>query len=141
MGSAYGVDRMAWAFGDVIVHREIAWGRPWFAIPERVVADTDALLVTFIPTGAPFGYAPGPWPTETGLQPWYPRESWEGHGVLVLMRPGENASEADILGFLDGRLARYKIPKSVQFASGLPRTATGKILKKQLRETHGGTTA
>ena len=31
----------------------------------------------------------GPWPTETGLQPWYPRESWEGHGVLVLMRPGD----------------------------------------------------
>jgi hypothetical protein len=80
---------MAWAFGDVIVHREIAWGRPWFAIPERVVADTDALLVTFIPTGAPFGFAPGPWPTETGLQPWYPRESWEGPGVLILLRPGD----------------------------------------------------
>ncbi len=63
-----------------------------------------------------------------------------GRAVIVL-RPGENASEADILGFLDGRLARYKIPKSVHFASGLPRTATGKILKKQLRETHGGTTA
>jgi fatty-acyl-CoA synthase len=61
--------------------------------------------------------------------------------AVVVLRGGENASEADILDFLDGRLARYKIPKSVRFTSGLPRTATGKILKKQLRETHGGSTA
>ena len=61
--------------------------------------------------------------------------------AVVVLRAGQSASEADILGFLEGRLARYKIPKSVHFATGLPRTATGKILKKQLRETHGGTTA
>jgi fatty-acyl-CoA synthase len=61
--------------------------------------------------------------------------------AVVVLRAGQSASEADILRFLDGRLARYKIPKSVRFAAGLPRTATGKILKKQLRETHGGTTA
>jgi fatty-acyl-CoA synthase len=61
--------------------------------------------------------------------------------AVVVLRAGESASESDLLGFLDGRLARYKIPKSVCFATGLPRTATGKILKKQLRETHGGTTA
>ena len=61
--------------------------------------------------------------------------------AVVVLRAGDSASEADILGFLEGRLARYKIPKSVHFATGLPRTATGKILKKQLRETHGGTTA
>jgi fatty-acyl-CoA synthase len=60
--------------------------------------------------------------------------------AVVVLRAGESASAAGILGFLDGRLARYKIPKSVHFAAGLPRTATGKILKKQLRETHGGTT-
>jgi fatty-acyl-CoA synthase len=61
--------------------------------------------------------------------------------AVVVLRAGQSASESDILRFLDGRLARYKIPKSVRFAAGLPRTATGKILKKQLRETHGGTTA
>ena len=80
---------MTWAFGDVIVHREVAWGRPWLAMPERVVADTDELLVTFIPTGTPFGYGAGPWPTENGLHPWCPKERWEGHGVLVLQRPGD----------------------------------------------------
>jgi fatty-acyl-CoA synthase len=61
--------------------------------------------------------------------------------AVVVLRARQGASEADLLGFLEGRLARYKIPKSVHFAAGLPRTATGKILKKQLRETHGGTTA
>ena len=69
-----------------------------------------------------------------------PRWGEVGRAVVVL-RAGQSVPEADILGFLDGRLARYKIPKSVHFATGLPRTATGKILKKQLRETHGGTTA
>jgi hypothetical protein len=80
---------MTWAPGEVIVHREIAWGRPWLAIPERVIEDRDGLLVTYIATGAPFGYAPGPWPTETGLHPWYPKERWEGHGTLVVQRPGD----------------------------------------------------
>lgn len=61
--------------------------------------------------------------------------------AVVVLGEGESVSEAGLLDFLDGRLARYKIPKSVHFTSGLPRTATGKILKKQLRETHGGTTA
>jgi acyl-CoA synthetase (AMP-forming)/AMP-acid ligase II len=57
--------------------------------------------------------------------------------AVVVLRPGAQASEADLLGFLDGKIARFKIPKSVQFTGELPRTGTGKILKKRLRETHG----
>src|SRR5215831_17733339 len=57
--------------------------------------------------------------------------------AVVVLRPGAQASEADLLGFLDGRIARFKVPKSVQFTGELPRTGTGKILKKRLRETHG----
>src|SRR5438874_282044 len=80
---------MSWAYGDVIVHREIAWGRPWLGMPERVVEDTRGLLVTYIPERAPFGYTPGPWPTETGLHPWQPNTEWKGNGALVLQRPGD----------------------------------------------------
>ena len=80
---------MTWAYGDVIVHREIAWGRPWIGIPERVVVDTPELLVTYIPTGAPFGYVAGPWLTETGLHPWQPNPAWRGHGPLIVQRPGD----------------------------------------------------
>ncbi len=61
----------------------------------------------------------------------------EAPRAVVVLRPGMRASEEDILGFLDGRLARYKIPKSVRFADALPRTGTGKILKKRLRENYG----
>jgi fatty-acyl-CoA synthase len=57
--------------------------------------------------------------------------------AVVVLRPGAQASEDELLGFLDGRIARYKIPRSVRYAGELPRTGTGKILKKQLRETHG----
>jgi hypothetical protein len=80
---------MSWARGDLVVHREIAWGRPWVAIPEFVVEDTDDLLLTFIAPGARFGYLDGPWPTENGLHPWYPKPHWEGHGVLIAQRPGD----------------------------------------------------
>jgi len=51
--------------------------------------------------------------------------------------PRDAGAEADLLGFLDGKIARFKIPKSVRFTGTLPRTGTGKILKKRLRETHG----
>ena len=67
-----------------------------------------------------------------------PDERWGEVGrAVVVLRPGALADEAGLLGFLDGQLARYKIPKSVRFAAELPRTATGKIAKKVLRETHG----
>jgi hypothetical protein len=80
---------MTWAYGDVIVHREIAWGRPWLGLPEVVVEDTDDLLMTYIAPAAPFGFTPGPWPTANGLHPWQPNREWKGNGVLVVQRPGD----------------------------------------------------
>jgi len=67
-----------------------------------------------------------------------PDTRWgEAGRAVVVLRPGAEASEADLLGFLDGKIARFKIPKSVRFTGELPRTGTGKILKKRLREAHG----
>ncbi|MFV0137851.1 acyl-CoA synthetase [Streptomyces sp. HMX87] len=57
-----------------------------------------------------------------------------GHAVVVL-KPSRTAGEQDILDHLLGRLAKYKIPKSVTFTDGLPRTPSGKIVKPALRET------
>jgi fatty-acyl-CoA synthase len=45
--------------------------------------------------------------------------------------------EADILRFLDGRLARFKLPRSVVFVDEIPRTASGKVLKRPLRDRYG----
>jgi fatty-acyl-CoA synthase len=65
-----------------------------------------------------------------------PDQRWGEIGrAVVVPRPG--AAPGDLLTFLDGRLARYKIPASVVFADALPRNATGKILKSELRELYG----
>jgi acyl-CoA synthetase (AMP-forming)/AMP-acid ligase II len=67
-----------------------------------------------------------------------PDDRWGEVGrAVVVLRPGAEADEAGILAFLDGKIARYKIPRSVLFAADLPRTATGKIAKKTLRQSYG----
>ena len=55
------------------------------------------------------------------------------------MVPGRNApDEAAVLRALDGRLAKYKLPKRVLFADELPRNTMGKVQKNVLRERHAG---
>ncbi|MEU7561847.1 acyl-CoA synthetase [Streptomyces eurythermus] len=56
--------------------------------------------------------------------------------AVVVLRPGARADEADILAHLRGRLAKYKIPKSVVFTEALPRTASGKLVKPAVRAAH-----
>ena len=64
-----------------------------------------------------------------------PDEHWGevGRAVVVLRDGRARSSPQDLLAFLDGRIARYKIPKSVVFTDTLPRTASGKVVKKELR--------
>ncbi|MFF4341262.1 long-chain fatty acid--CoA ligase [Kitasatospora sp. NPDC001540] len=67
-----------------------------------------------------------------------PDEKWGEVGrAVVVLRPGATASAEEILAHLDGRLARYKIPKSVRFTEALPRSGAGKLLKGPLRTAHG----
>jgi fatty-acyl-CoA synthase len=63
-----------------------------------------------------------------------PDEKWGevGHAFVVL-RPGARASQEELLGFLEKRLARFKIPKGVTFVESLPLSAAGKVLKRELR--------
>ncbi|MFK4069703.1 long-chain fatty acid--CoA ligase [Streptomyces sp. NPDC029674] len=63
-----------------------------------------------------------------------------GRAVVVLRadtRPDARPGEDDILGHLHGRLAKYKIPKSLVVTEALPRTASGKIIKPVVRDTYG----
>jgi fatty-acyl-CoA synthase len=63
-----------------------------------------------------------------------PDETWGEVGLAVVVpTPGVEVSEDDVIGFCGGKLAKYKIPKKVEFVESLPRTATGKILKKELK--------
>ncbi|HSU68051.1 MAG TPA: AMP-binding protein, partial [Tepidisphaeraceae bacterium] len=64
-----------------------------------------------------------------------PDEKWgEVPRAIVTLREGAVVSEEQIRAHLDGRLARYKIPKSVIFLDEMPRTASGKIRKADLRK-------
>ncbi|GAA4468710.1 acyl-CoA synthetase [Phytohabitans houttuyneae] len=66
-----------------------------------------------------------------------PDERWGEVGrAVVVLRAGARLDPAQLLAFLDGKIARYKIPKSVVLAEGLPRTASGKVLKQELRARH-----
>jgi fatty-acyl-CoA synthase len=66
-----------------------------------------------------------------------PDEKWgEVPRAIVTVRDGFTLSEQDISNHLQGRLARYKIPKSVVIVQELPRTASGKIRKADLRRQY-----
>ncbi len=54
--------------------------------------------------------------------------------AFVVPRKGETLTERDILSFCAENLAGYKVPKYVEFRENLPKSATGKVLRKELRE-------
>jgi fatty-acyl-CoA synthase len=56
--------------------------------------------------------------------------------AIVTVREGFTLSEEDVQNHLRDRLARYKIPKSVVVVEDLPRTASGKIRKADLRKQY-----
>jgi fatty-acyl-CoA synthase len=65
-----------------------------------------------------------------------PDERWGEVGLAVIvLRPGSVLDESELHRRLDGRLARFKIPRYVRFAAELPRTATGKVRRADLRAT------
>ena len=68
-----------------------------------------------------------------------PDERWGEVGrALVVLRDGAAATPEEILCFLDGRLARYKIPRTVVVVDTLARNASGKLLRRTLREQAAG---
>ena len=66
-----------------------------------------------------------------------PDERWgEVPKALVVLKPGLEATEAELLEFCRARVAHYKAPRTVEFLESLPKTGTGKILKKELRKKY-----
>jgi acyl-CoA synthetase (AMP-forming)/AMP-acid ligase II len=53
--------------------------------------------------------------------------------AFVVLQPGATATGDELGGFLRGRLASFKIPKSITFMAALPRNAAGKLLRRELR--------
>jgi len=54
--------------------------------------------------------------------------------LFVVLKEGEVARQEEIVGFCKERLAKYKVPKKVEFRKELPKTPVGKVLRRVLRE-------
>ncbi len=66
-----------------------------------------------------------------------PDKRWgEAVKAVVVLREGHSLTQEELIEWCHGKIGRYKIPKAVVFADSLPRTPTGKILKRVLREQY-----
>ncbi|NIJ12099.1 long-chain acyl-CoA synthetase [Saccharomonospora amisosensis] len=57
--------------------------------------------------------------------------------AFVSLRPGHHAEPSELIAFCRERLAAYKYPRQVEILDELPKTATGKLLRRELRQRHG----
>jgi fatty-acyl-CoA synthase len=66
-----------------------------------------------------------------------PDEQWgEIPKAVVVLKPDAQATEADLIEHCRNRMAHFKAPKSVDFRDALPKSGTGKILKREVREEY-----
>ena len=66
-----------------------------------------------------------------------PDDYWgESVKALVVLKPDRQATEEEIIALCKQNLASYKKPKSVEFRSQLPKSPTGKLLKRIIREEY-----
>jgi acyl-CoA synthetase (AMP-forming)/AMP-acid ligase II len=66
-----------------------------------------------------------------------PDDKWgEAVKAIVVMKPGKAATSTDIINFTRERIAGFKTPKTVDFIEALPRNASGKILRRHLRDPY-----
>jgi hypothetical protein len=110
---------MAWEPGSWIVRRDVWRGRPLLGVPVLVVSDTPELLALYLPESAPFGFAEGAFPTSP--HPWSAHAGWQGHGVLMVQRPGDAYA---VWVFWAGRQRRFDC-WYVNFQDPFRRTPSG----------------
>ena len=68
-----------------------------------------------------------------------PSARWAERPLLIVVRrPGMDVSAEELLGFFRGKVAKFCEPDAVEFVEQLPHTATGKLLKTQLRKDFTG---
>jgi len=62
-------------------------------------------------------------------------EKWDERPLaVVVLKDGQEATAEDLLSHLEGDFAKWQLPDAVEFVDEIPRTATGKFLKMELRE-------
>jgi len=66
-----------------------------------------------------------------------PDARWgEAVKALIIPAPGEPPEREDLIAFARASLAGYKLPRSIEFVDAFPRTPTGKVRKRELRDRH-----
>jgi long-chain acyl-CoA synthetase len=75
---------------------------------------------------------------EAAIFPRYDEKRGEVPVAAVVLKPGEKATEEEIIKFCEERLAGYKVPRSVLFLDSLPKMGGWKVLHRVLREKYGG---
>jgi acyl-CoA synthetase (AMP-forming)/AMP-acid ligase II len=64
-----------------------------------------------------------------------PDDEWgEAVHAIVVIRQGVSLTKEQIIDYARTRLAGYKVPRSISFMQEIPRTGSGKILKRDLRK-------
>jgi len=54
--------------------------------------------------------------------------------AFVVLKPGQKATQEELIAFCRERLAPFKVPKAIEFRDSLPKTLIGKVLRRQLAE-------
>jgi fatty-acyl-CoA synthase len=68
-----------------------------------------------------------------------PSDKWGETGLAVLvLKPGHRLDREAVIGHCSERLARFKLPQDIAILDALPRNATGKVLKRELRKQFVG---
>lgn len=66
-----------------------------------------------------------------------PDDRWgEAVKAVVVPAPGASLDDAELIGYARARLGGFKLPKTVDFVAALPRTPSGKVLKRDLRDPY-----
>jgi long-chain acyl-CoA synthetase len=63
-------------------------------------------------------------------------DPYQGESVMayVVLKPGEEASEQEIIDYCRSQIAVFKCPRKVVFRDALPKNNTGKVLRRELRD-------
>jgi len=68
-----------------------------------------------------------------------PHPKWSERPLLVIVRNQDSkVGKAEVLAYLDGKIAKWWMPDDVVFVDSIPHTATGKISKLELRKQFAG---
>ena len=67
-----------------------------------------------------------------------PDEKWgEVPKALIVLKKGEEISREEVIKYCENKMAKYKIPKAIEFVDSIPKTPAGKVLREKLIEKYG----